>query len=161
MIDFRHGASHSLHIAGRPQGPTAASETGLHTRLLMGLSAAFMAAAGLVFSFLPAESLVVAGVEPARVLVVFVQVTGALYLGFAMLNWSARGVMIGGIYARPVGLGNVLHFAVVAATLVKAASVNATLTMVLLAAIYTVFGVWFGLVVFTSPVGPASQGKRQ
>jgi len=120
-----------------------------------------MAAAGLVFSFLPAESLVVAGVEPARVLVVFVQVTGALYLGFAMLNWSARGVMIGGIYARPVGLGNVLHFAVVAATLVKAASVNATLTMVLLAAIYTVFGVWFALVVFTSPVGPASQGKRQ
>jgi uncharacterized membrane protein YuzA (DUF378 family) len=126
----------------------------------MGSSAAFMAVAGLVLSFLPGESLVAAGVEAEPVLVVFVQVTGALYLGFAMLNWSARGVMIGGIYARPVGLGNFLHFAVVAATLGKAASVTATAPMILLAGLYTVFGIWFALVVFTSPVKRASRGER-
>lgn len=126
----------------------------------MGLSAAFMAVAGLVLSFLPAETLAAAGVEPVAVLVVFAQVTGALYLGFAILNWSARGILIGGIYARPVGLGNFMHFAVVAATLVKAATVAATPVLVGLAAFYTVLGAWFAAVVFTSPVRQSAQEER-
>ena len=130
----------------------------MHTRFLMGFSAACMAVAGLVLSFFPAETLTAAGVEPVSVLVVFAQVTGALYLGFAILNWSARGILIGGIYARPVGLGNFMHFAVVAATLVKASTVAATPTLIALAALYTVLGVWFAVVVFRGPVRPSSHG---
>ena len=118
-----------------------------------------MAVAGLVLSFLPAETLTAAGVEPVPALVVLVQVTGALYLGFAILNWSARGILIGGIYARPVGLGNFMHFAVVAATLVKASTVAATPILVALAALYTVLGTWFAVVVFRGPVRPPSRGE--
>jgi hypothetical protein len=131
----------------------------MYTRLLMGLSAAFMAAAGLVLSFLPAETLVAAGQDPDPLLVVFLQVTGALYLGFAILNWSARGILIGGIYARPVGMGNFLHFAVVAATLVKAAMTLPSAPMFVFAGVYTVYAVWFALVVFTSPVRRAEQQR--
>ena len=80
-----------------------------------------MAVLGLVGSFLPAQTLASMGVSPSTASLVLVQVTGALYLGFAILNWSARSVLIGGIYARPVGLGNLLHFAVVAAMLLRAA----------------------------------------
>ena len=131
----------------------------MHTRFLMGFSAACMAVAGLILSFLPAEALTAAGIEAVPLLVVFAQVTGALYLGFAILNWSARGILIGGIYARPVGLGNFMHFAVVAATLVKASTVAATPILVALAALYTVLGTWFAVVVFRGPVRPTSQGE--
>ena len=125
----------------------------------MGLSAVFMAVAGIVLSFLPAESLVAAGVDPVPVLVVFVQVTAALYLGFAVLNWSARGVLIGGIYARPVALGNFMHFAVVAATLIKAASGEAHDVLTALAIVYAVFAIGFAVILFGgSPVGKRKGG---
>ena len=77
-----------------------------------------MALAGLFCSFLPEESLVLLGSEPDTPTIILVQVTGALYMGFAMLNWMARSSVIGGIYGRPLSMGNFLHFAVVAALLV-------------------------------------------
>jgi hypothetical protein len=78
---------------------------------------------------------------------------GALYLGFAILNWMARSVMIGGIYARPIALGNFLHFAVLTTAAWKGIAAGAVASRVLLAACcaYTVFAVWFGLVLFTHP----------
>src|SRR5204862_7388254 len=33
----------------------------------------------------------------------------ALYLGFAVLNWMGCVVLFGGIYGRPVALGNLCH----------------------------------------------------
>jgi len=127
----------------------------MKTRLLMASSAAFMALIGLAASFLPQEVLSQAGVPPVTVLVVLVQVTGALYLGFAMLNWMARGVLIGGIYSRPLAMGNFLHFAVVAATLAKAMTAVDLRVVYLSAAIYIVFAVWFALVLFTHPIRKA------
>ena len=123
----------------------------------MGLSSALTGAVGLVLSFLPQETLVTLGAAPGTALVVLVQVTGAAYLGFAFLDWMARGVLIGGIYSRPLALGNFLHFAIVAATLLKAmTAIDSTLVYGLTAA-YTVLAAWFGLVLFTSPVG----GRRE
>lgn len=124
----------------------------MKTRWLMTSSAAFMAAVGLAASFLPQALLSATGVPPVTVLVVLVQVTGALYLGFAMLNWMARGVLIGGIYSRPLAMGNFLHFAVVAATLAKAMTAIDLRVVYLSAAIYIVFAVWFALVLFTHPI---------
>ena len=124
----------------------------MKTRWLMASSAAFMAVLGLAASFLSQELLSAAGVPPVTVLVVLVQVTGALYLGFAMLNWMARGVLIGGIYSRPLAMGNFLHFAVVGATLARAMSAIDLRVVYLSAAIYIVFAVWFALVLFTHPI---------
>jgi hypothetical protein len=64
----------------------------------------------------------------------------------------ARTSPIGGIYGRPIGLGNFFHFAVMAVALVKAAIADQHAYSVLgAAAAYSVFAVWFGVVVFVAP----------
>lgn len=124
----------------------------MYTRALMISSAALMAAAGLVTSFAPEEVLALHGSTPDNATLLLIQMMGALYLGFALLNWGARGAIIGGIYARPVAAGNFLHFAMVAITLTKAAVVFGALPLAGSALVFTVFAVWFGLVLFRSPV---------
>lgn len=112
-----------------------------------------MAALGVVGSFLPQESLARLGVRPDPPVVLLMQIGAALYLGFAILNWMAKGVLIGGIYSRPVALGNFLHFAVVAIILLKAWFAGfRPIEIPIGAAIYSLFGVWFGLVLFTHPI---------
>jgi len=114
-------------------------------------SAAFLAMLGLATSFLPGKVLGLHGTVPDTPTVLLVQMTGALYLGFAILNWTARGVLIGGIYARPVALGNFLHFAMVAVMLIKAAIVHGVVQLAISATVFSVFAIWFGLVLFRPP----------
>ena len=122
------------------------------TRTLMTLSAAFMAILGLGVTFLPQELLVFAGGRPEGALVPLVQMPGAMFLGFAILNWTARGNLIGGIYSRPVALANFFNFAVGAAGLLKALPAqNFAAEITVLAVLYSVFGVCFGIVLFTHP----------
>lgn len=124
----------------------------MKTKALMSLSAILMAVLGICASFLPQEILSYSGADPRDLGVLLVQVIGALYLGFAMLNWMARGNLIGGVYSRPVAMGNFLHFAVVAIALLKALLGGASAEILLVGAVvYSVFAVWFGLVVFTHP----------
>jgi predicted membrane channel-forming protein YqfA (hemolysin III family) len=124
----------------------------MKTQALMSLSAVLMAALGLCASFLPQEILSYFGADPRGLGVLLIQVVGALYLGFAMLNWMARANLIGGVYSRPVAMGNFLHFAVVAVTLLKALLGGMRSEVVLIGGlVYSVFAVWFGLVVFTHP----------
>ncbi len=123
----------------------------MHARILMISSAVLLAILGSATSFLPQEVLGLHGTKPDAATVLFVQMAGALYLGFAILNWSARGVIIGGIYARPVALGNFLHFTLVAITLIKAAIVFKVHQLAISAAVFSVFAIWFGLVMFRPP----------
>ncbi len=131
----------------------------MNTRLLMIVSAAALAALGLVASFVPQEILVFVGARTEPLTVLIVQITGALYLGFAMLNWMARGSLIGGIYGRPVAFGNFMHFTVVALALLKALIAGPRPSVVIaLATVYWVFCVGFGWVLFTPPRGVVRQG---
>ena len=125
----------------------------MRTNLLMSSSALFMGILGFAASFMTQEILTHLGAVPNASSTLLVQVMGALYLGFAILNWMARSVMIGGIYARPVALGNFLHFAVVTTAAWKVIAAGAVTSRILLAAccLYTVFAVWFGFVLFTTP----------
>ena len=124
----------------------------MYTRALMTSSAAFMAVAGLATSFAPQEVLAVHGTQPDNATVLLIQMMGALYLGFAVLNWMARGVLIGGIYARPLASGNFLHFAMVGITLAKAAVAFGVLPLAISALVYSLFAAWFGVVLFRPPV---------
>jgi hypothetical protein len=126
----------------------------VNTKLLMSLSAISMAALGIGATFMPQEILARFGCPCGGAGVLVIQVAGALYLGFAMLNWMARSNLIGGIYSRPVAIGNLIHFAVVAITLAKAAVGGSLRTNEMIAAcvVYSAFAVWFGLVVFTHPI---------
>jgi hypothetical protein len=123
----------------------------MHSRALMIASAVFLAALGFVTSFLPEKVLGLHGTVPDTPTLLLVQMTGALYLGFAILNWTARGVLIGGIYARPVALGNFLHFAMVSVMLIKAAIVHGVVQLAISATVFSVFAIWFGLVLFRPP----------
>jgi hypothetical protein len=69
----------------------------MNTRLLMSLSAAFLAAAGVGITFLPQELLVHAGARADGTLVLLIQLLGASYMGAAALNWMNRGNRVGGI----------------------------------------------------------------
>ena len=89
----------------------------MQTKLLMMLSAVFLAVLGFATSYAPDKVLGMHGTVPDNATLLLIQMMGALYLGFAILNWTARGAIIGGIYARPLALGNFLHFAMVAVML--------------------------------------------
>jgi len=126
------------------------------TKLLMIASAVVLGLAGLAASFAPAELLRAWGSPATEQTVLLVQLLGALYFSFALLNWTARGAMIGGIYARPVSMGNFLHFAIGALALAKQElSHDLGLPVVVALGVYAVFAVLFGALVFGR--GPASK----
>jgi hypothetical protein len=120
----------------------------------MAVSAAFMAILGVAATFAPDELLPRLGAPATPALTLAIQLLGALYLAFAILNWTARQSLIGGIYNRPVALGNMLHFTAGALALIKGA---AGTELVALAALYALFAVAFGWVLFTSPVTPVTK----
>jgi hypothetical protein len=125
----------------------------MNTRALMAASALFMAGLGLAASFLPQEILTAIEVPPRGVLPLLVQLGGALYVGFAMVNWMAKGNLLGGIYNRAVAMGNFAHFGIGAIVLIKGLLAGQTVPGVWIGgAAYSVFAVCFALVAFGSPV---------
>ena len=110
-----------------------------------------MFATGMAFSFFPQEFLTTFN-EPASPLIMLIlQLLGALYLGFGMLNWMTRNNLMGGIYSRPVAIGNFMHFLAAGLALLKAAPGLEIPQIWGLAVIYTGFALAFGFVVFTHP----------
>jgi hypothetical protein len=118
----------------------------------MRASAVVLGVFGASATFLPQEILVRAGTSPGGFSSVLVQIAGALYLGFAMLNWMAQGSVMGGIYGRPVAIGNLAHFTIGALALLKLVLAGQrVLEVVVAAAVYTVFAVLFAVVAFGRP----------
>jgi hypothetical protein len=120
-------------------------------RVLMMLSAIFLAIAGVITSYFPDKVLETHGTVPDNATLLLIQMMGALYLGFAILNWTARGVLIGGIYARPVALGNFLHFAMVGVMLIREAIDHGVIQLATSAAVFSAFAIGFGVVLFRPP----------
>ena len=128
----------------------------MNTRILMTASALVLALLGLPCIFAPDAVLkeLAGATTPAAELLV--QVTGALYLGFAGLNWMGRANLIGGIYGRPVAIGNLMHFLVAGIALLKfAPQASPPAPMWVLAAMYAVLALAFGLIVFGNPLRAA------
>jgi hypothetical protein len=125
----------------------------MNTKLLMISSAVVMGVAGIALSFFPEEMLNYAGANVSVFFPLELQVFGALYFGFAMINWMAKENLIGGIYSRPVALGNFAHFFIGAMALIKFYSANTGMKMILVPAIiYAVFAICFGFVFFGNPL---------
>lgn len=111
-----------------------------------------MTIAGLAASFFPQELLAYVDAWSEVVEVALVQVLGALYLGFALLNWTARGNLIGGVYNRPVALANFMHFGLVAIILGKIVLANHhALLLISATLVYAIFALWFGAVLLMPP----------
>jgi hypothetical protein len=128
------------------------------TRLLMSASALTLLLLGTPCVFGPEIVLARLGAIGTGAELLVVQVTGALYCGFAVINWMGRGSLIGGIYGRPVAMGNVLHFTAAGLAIAKAAHAGLVpASMWVVAAIYAIFLAGFAYVVFGNPLPkPAS-----
>lgn len=125
----------------------------MNTKLLMTSSALFLTVMGLILSFLPNEVAEYLQVEQNLISILFLKTLSALYLGFGILNWMARGTLIGGIYNRPIAIGNFMHFLVGAISLVK---VIGDIEMhrgvfISLSAVYVIFAILFAYVFKTNP----------
>jgi hypothetical protein len=123
----------------------------MNTRLLMIACAVVMGVIGLSLTFFPVEFASYFRMPGSNNLIL--QILGALYFGFALLNWTARANLIGGIYSKPVAIGNFTHFLIGGLALVKFASHNIELAYGWIPVIlYSVFALCFGYVSFTNPV---------
>lgn len=123
----------------------------LPPRFVMVSSSLCLALAGAALLFAPVATLTALGMPAGEPLLA--QILAAAYLGAAGTNWTARGSIIGGIYARPVSFGNFVHFAVGATTLaagLRHGEHGPAYFAVLL--LYCVFGAFFGVLLFNGPV---------
>ena len=125
----------------------------MNTKILLTSSALLLASIGILLSFLPNEVMEYLNVEPNPITILFLNILSALYLGFGILNWMAKGTLIGGIYNRPIAIGNLMHFGVGAIALVKVVSNIQTHSEIIisLTVIYVIFTILFAYVFRTNP----------
>lgn len=112
-----------------------------------------MGIAGILLSFLPHELLsYLNSTSGSMSEALLLQILGALYFALAMINWTAKANLIGGIYSRPIAIGNLTHFTVGALALIKGYSFSLPILLQATTLIYLVFAILFGIVFFRHPV---------
>src|SRR6476620_9741460 len=103
----------------------------INTKLLMIASALTLGAIGICLTFLADETATYVTNDPNAILKILLQVLGALYFGFAMLNWMAKGSTIGGIYNRPISIANFSHYLVGGLAILKSLVKHQDLPMII------------------------------
>lgn len=110
-----------------------------------------MAIIGLVCIFAPVETIVYFKLEPSKFLLIVLQLMGGLYFGFAFINWMSRFMTLGGIYGKPIVMGNVLHFLVGSMVLLKSGLLFQNLSIAILIVFYLLFAILFLNLFFEIP----------
>ena len=124
----------------------------MNTKLLMTTSSLVLGLAGIFALFAPENLLAMLSLPIVRPLSVLIQLLGALYFSLALMNWTAKDSAIGGIYARPVSLGNFAHFFVGTLVLAKYLLSNElNLSILLIVLVYAVLTLLFYWLVFRHP----------
>lgn len=126
----------------------------MNTKIILSTSAIILGLIGLTLTFIPQETLVYLNIEVNPTLTLFVQVAGAFYFAFAMLNWMSKGALIGGIYNRPVAVANLTHFMIGGLALLKGIFAYSKLPIIIsiLTIVYIVYGITFAVIFFKHPV---------
>ena len=121
----------------------------MNTKLLMTSSSIILGLAGIFALFAPDVLLSTQGAAVTETLSVLIQLMGALYFSFALMNWTVKDSLIGGIYARPVSLANFSHFFAGALLLLKYQLSNEINVFMLTAlVVYAVYAACFYWLVF-------------
>lgn len=121
--------------------------------MLMTASSIFYGTVGIGLTFIPKEISEFFNMDLTQNSFLVLQVLGAAYLGFAMLNWMTKNNLIGGIYSRPLALGNLAHFLTSSLALIKITMhlESSIMVVLVLAIIYSVFTLFFGYVFMMNP----------
>ncbi|WP_424989358.1 hypothetical protein [Flagellimonas sp.] len=130
----------------------------MKTKPLITAAALFYATVGLTLSFFPQETVAYLQITPSIASIFAMKLMSALYLAFGIMNWTVRGSLIGGIYNRPISIGNLMHFAVGAIALVKTVFLGnqkAAMIFLVLTIIYLGFAIMFGIVFISDPTKKA------
>jgi hypothetical protein len=124
-------------------------KTTMNTKWLMVVTSIVLGTTGILLLFAPELLLEALGTEMVEPLPVVVQVLAGVYLSFALMNWTIRASVIGGIYNRPLALGNFTHFFIGMLVLLKYLFTG-SMPMVLVIATcgYTLFVALFAWLVF-------------
>ncbi len=119
----------------------------------MIICALFQGLIGIVLIFLPQEIADYMGIAFNQLTVLLLQILGSFYMGFAFLNWMSKDNLIGGIYRKPLVVGNLMHFLVSALTLVKMLFITETHFnfMLILSIPYVALAFSFGYIMTTTP----------
>ena len=112
-----------------------------------------MAIIGISASFIPHEILTFIELPTVNPTPLLVQIMGAMYFAFAMINWFAKSNVIGGIYGKPIAIGNFTHFSIVSLALIKGVNIDTSSAVILaITLIYRIFAILFGYMTFGSPI---------
>jgi hypothetical protein len=124
----------------------------------MTLTAILLAAIGISLTFAPDNITRLLGINESIELNLILQLLGAAYFAFAMLNWMAKGALIGGIYNRPIASANLSHFLIGGIALTKVALSNNQIPLILstVAGFYIVAACVFGLLISRHPIKEAA-----
>jgi len=130
----------------------------MNTKLIMTASAVCLAVAGVSLSFFPNELANYIGLGSTKTSQLVMQALGALYFGFAMLNWMAKGSIIGGIYNKPLVVANMSHFLIGALAIIKGlmSISNPSYQLVILTGVYAIFAVLFAIIFIRHPGNEAN-----
>lgn len=126
----------------------------MNTKFLMSACSIFLGISGLALTFLPEEIAEYLNGDINQTSILILQILGSLYLGFAMLNWMTKDNLIGGIYSRPLVIGNLAHFLISSFSLIKIVgqySGKAFSIILAITIIYSVFALCFGYILITNP----------
>jgi len=125
----------------------------MNTKIVMTSSVILLVGIGILLSFLPNEVIEYLNIESNTITILFLNLLSALYLGFGLLNWMAKGTLIGGIYNKPIAIGNLMHFGVGAIALVKVVlNIQTHLEIIIsLTVVYVIFAILFAYVFLTNP----------
>ena len=125
----------------------------MNSKILMIASAIFYGIIGIGLTFMPEEISEYMGMNINEFSLLILQILGAAYLGFAMINWMTKNNLIGGIYSKPLIIANLVHFLVSSFALIKIiGSIESHFKVLLvLTIIYSVFTLSFGLLFIKNP----------
>lgn len=89
-------------------------------KLILTISSMIYLLFGLVISFLPQETGRIFGTASQYGMdLLLMKVIGALFFGLGLINFMSRSSIIGGIYGRPITLGNVMVSLIISGQFVK------------------------------------------
>jgi hypothetical protein len=127
----------------------------MNTKLIMTVSAAFLALLGVVLTFFPVEIAGLVDISSPKNIKLILQLLGSLYFSFAMLNWMAKGSIIGGIYNKPIAMANFTQFLIGGLALIKVLINDHHQPGWVwgLTAIYSIFAFLFWTIAFRHPDG--------